>query len=461
MANSTTTTTSTTSTPPREEGSTLRRQVRADAGVDAGTGRPGATDPQAQGPADGGGGEQDDRLRRRRWARWARRTLGILVAVLAVVGVFYAYMPKPVPVDVARVTRSPLVVAVEEDGKSRVADRFVVSAPVTGTLGRLELDPGDRVAQGDVLARIVPLPSPLLDARARAEAQARVAQAQAAARQSRASIARAEAAYEMARSEAARQNRLARGGASSDRARELAELEERSAKEELASARFGARVAGHEVRMAQAALGAGRGDDTDTLEVISPVDGVILAVHQESEGVVQAGAPILEVGDADHLEIVVDVLTTDAVDIEPGAAVRIHNWGGDGALQAHVRRVEPSAFTRVSALGVEEQRVNVVIDLDEPRERWAALGDGYRVDAEILIWRGDDVRQVPASAVFRHEGGWATYAVDADDRVALRGVEVGRRNGEAAQILGGIDEGDRVVLHPSDRVEQGVRVEER
>lgn len=393
-----------------------------------------------------------------------RRALGALVAILVLVGVVYAYLPKPVPVDLGTARRGPLVVAVREDGRTRVADRFEMSAPVNGNLGRLELAAGDRVAQGQVLARIVPLPSPLLDARSRAGAEARVAQAQAAARQSRAAIARAEASLSMAASEAARQRRLGERGATSPAALERAELAERSAREELASARFGARVAGHEVAMAQAALGAGRagGEGAESLEITSPVDGVVLQVHQESEGVVQAGAPILELGDPGRLEVVVDVLTTDAVDIAPGAPVAIVNWGGDGAIAAHVRRVEPSAFTRVSALGVEEQRVNVLIDLDAPRERWASLGDGYRVEAEIRLWEGDEVLQVPSSSVFRHEGSWAVYVVgDGDDTVSRRPVEVGHRGEQAVELTSGLRPGERVVLYPSDRVAEGVTVTPR
>ncbi|MBW2463132.1 MAG: hypothetical protein JRH11_15890 [Deltaproteobacteria bacterium] len=187
----------------------------------------------------------------------------------------------------------------------------------------------------------------------------------------------------------------------------------------------------------------------------------MLRVIQESEGVVQAGSPLLEIGDASHLEIVVDVLTSDAVDVALGATVIIERWGGDEVLHGRVRVVEPSAFTRVSALGVEEQRVNVIIDIDEPYEVWQALGDGYRVEARIVTWEGEDVLKIPSSSVFRRDEGWAVYVVGAEGIVALRSVEVGQRNGLEVQIASGLDAGDQVVLHPSDQITEGVQIEVR
>jgi HlyD family secretion protein len=233
--------------------------------------------------------------------------------------------------------------------------------------------------------------------------------------------------------------------------------------EELTSAEFGLRVADSELRLARAALlrlETTRGGAPERFEVRAPVEGEVLRVLQESEGVVQPGAPLLEVGDSRALEIVVDVLTSDAVDIVPGAPVRITRWGGDSALRAHVHRVEPSAFTRISALGVEEQRVNVLIDLDEPRERWAALGDGFRVEASIEVWRAADALQVPAGAVFRHDSGWAVFRVSGG-RAALTPVTIGRRSGTAAQVLEGLEPEDTVVVYPGDNVVDGIRVEGR
>jgi len=252
-----------------------------------------------------------------------------------------------------------------------------------------------------------------------------------------------------------------RGGASSQAA-EQAQVEARFRSEELTSAQFAARVADHQLEMSRAALGliGARDGEGEQMEVRAPVAGQVLRVIQESEGVVAAGTPMLEAGDPAHLEIVVDVLTSDAVEIEPGARVEIDRWGGEHTLAAHVRTVEPSAFTRMSALGVEEQRVNVIIDLDEPRERWQSLGDGYRVEARIVVWAQDDVLKVPASAVFRHGRGWAVFAVEGDT-ARLREVEVGRRNGLAVQITEGLSADDRVVVHPSERVVDGVAVVQR
>jgi HlyD family secretion protein len=400
--------------------------------------------------------------RARELAKWLKRSLWIVFALGLVGMIVVAFLPKPVPVDLVPVERGSLRVTVDEDGRTRVMDRYVVSAPLTGNLGRIELDPGDVVEDGQVLARLVPLARPLMDAQSRAEAQARVASASAQLRQARATVERAEAALEFAESNASRMGRLAERGTITERALEEARLELRSRREELTSARFGVRVAAHQLEMARAALGRfdGDGGEAEQMEVSSPIEGVVLRVMQESGGVVQAGAPLLEIGDPSHLEIAVDVLTSDAIHVEPGDRVVIERWGGDEALEGHVRLVEPSAFTRTSALGVEEQRVNVVIDLDSPRERWERLGDGYRVETRIVIWEEDDVLRVPASAVFRQGDGWAVYRrVGAQAR--LTPIAIGRRNGLSVQVLEGLEEGDRVIAHPSDRVTDGVEIEPR
>jgi HlyD family secretion protein len=228
--------------------------------------------------------------------------------------------------------------------------------------------------------------------------------------------------------------------------------------EELASSEFGLQVAASELRLAQAALARIGAPGREEFTVRAPVRGHVLRVLQESEAVVQPGTPLLEIGNPLALEVVVDVLTTDAVDIRPGAPVRIERWGGDSALAGHVHRIEPSAFTRLSALGVEEQRVNVIIDLDPPRSRWGRLGDGYRVEASIAVWEGLDRLMVPAGAVFRHGDGWATYVVDAG-RARLTPVQLGRRNAAAVEVLGGLRGGEPVVLYPTDNVTDGVRTE--
>jgi HlyD family secretion protein len=401
--------------------------------------------------------------KRRRLATWVKWAVGAVLVAAVAVAIVLAWRPQPVSAALATVERGPMTVTVDEDGRTRVKDRFVVSAPLAGTLVRIDLHAGDAVHQGDLVARIVPLAVPLLDPRSRDEAQARLAAAQAVARQAATRIAQARAAHQFARREAERQQVLLQQGATAPQTAEQAELAERTRREELASAEFGLRVAESEVRLAQAALrrlADASATRTEQFEVRAPVEGRVLRVVQESEGVVQPGTGLLEIGDPARLEIVVDVLTADAVEIKPGAPALIERWGGDSALRGHVHRVEPSAFTRVSSLGVEEQRVNVLIDLDEPRERWAALGDGYRVEAHIVVWQAPDVLWAPAGAVFRHAGGWAVYRVEGN-AARLRPVGIGRRTGVQAEILDGLAAGDRVVVYPGDNVVDGTRIDVR
>jgi HlyD family secretion protein len=389
-----------------------------------------------------------------KWGLLAAAALALTVAIAQ------AFMPEPVAVEMAVASRGPLRVSVSEDGRTRVADRFVVSAPLSGTLARIELQPGDSVRRGEPVARIIPLPSPLLDPRSRAEAEARVSAAVSGRRQEQAAAARARAAAEQASRDAARERTLLGAGATAARSAEEAELAERMRREELASAEFGVTVADAELQLARAALRRFAGPVTagnEQLVVQAPVDGRVLRVMQESEGAVGAGTPRLEMGDPQTIEAVVDVLSTDAVKVVPGATVYLEGWGGDSVLTGHVHRVEPSAFTRVSALGVEEQRVNVVVHFNGPPGQWGALGDGYRVEARIVVWEDADVLQVPAGAVFRQGDGWAVYVVDGG-RARLRPVTLGQRSEAAAQVLGGIAAGTPVVLYPGDAVRDNQRV---
>jgi HlyD family secretion protein len=372
-----------------------------------------------------------------------------------------ALRPRPVPVDVASATRGPLVVAVEESGMTRVKDRYLVSAPVSGLVSRLPLEAGDAVAEGDTLAEVAPALSPLLDERTRAESEARLGAAQSAVGQARAQAGRAQAARELAEQELARVRRLAAGNAVTAQAADQAAFEARMRAEELTSAQFAGKVAREEARRARVALGRdGAGARGRHVDVLAPVSGQVLRVQQKSAAVVPAGAPLLEIGDPAALEIVVDLLTTDAVHVRPGTPVTIGGWGGGGTLAGRVRRVEPSAFTRPSALGVDEQRVNVVVALTAPRERWAVLGDGYRVEARLELWRSEDVLQVPQGAVFRRGDGWAVFAVDGGV-ARLRPVTVGHRGETGVEILSGLNPGVTVAVHPGDRVKEGARVEAR
>jgi HlyD family secretion protein len=400
------------------------------------------------------------RERRSRLIRWLRRGL-FLAAGLAILGsIVLAWMPRALPVDAAVVERGPLVVTVDEDGRARVKDRYVVSAPLAGSVGRIDLDPGDAVQQGQVLAQILPTLPPLLDTRTRSGAEARRAAAEAAQRQARAQIERGTAAAQFSKLDAARIRELYHRGSISEAELDRALLAERTSGAELESLRFGARVAEHELEMARAALRRlsqpknAHGDDA--FAIPSPVTGRILQLMHENEGVVQPGTPLVEIGDPRGLEIAVDVLTSEAVRIRPGAKVIIDRWGGP-ALDGQVRRIEPSAFTDISALGVEEQRVNVLIDLRSPPERWSSLGDNYRVEAHIVVWEGSSVLRAPASALFRRGDGWAAFRIE-KGIARLTEVEVGQRTNQYVEIVKGLEPGTKVVVHPSDRVSEGVEV---
>ncbi|MGB5284794.1 MAG: HlyD family efflux transporter periplasmic adaptor subunit [Polyangiales bacterium] len=394
--------------------------------------------------------------------KWIRRAV-IALAVLAVVGlIVVAWIPNPIEVEVAEVSQGPLVVTVNEDGRTRVKDRYTVSAPITGNLARLELEAGDAIEQGQVLARLVPLPPPLLDSLTRAEAKARVDAAKAALRQAQAAVNHARFQRDFAKQESQRALAVVKQGglARSDADRAVSTY--RGSEEDLNSANFGARVAEHQLKLAQTTLMqlSGKGEEGEQLEILSPVAGQVLKIYQESEGVAQSGTPILELGDPAALEVVVDVLSQDATRIQAGAPASIERWGGKNPLRGHVRIVEPSAFTKLSALGVEEQRVNVIIDMDDERELWSSLGDGYRVEARISVWEGEDVLRVPASAVFRSEEAWATFVVEGGTAV-VRAVELGETNGLETEVLSGLAEGETVIAYPSDSVRDGVSVEAR
>jgi len=376
----------------------------------------------------------------------------------------WVFLPAPVRVDVGVVKRGRLRVTVDEEGQTRVRDRFVVAAPIAGRVARITFDAGDPVDRGTVVARMQPLP---LDPRTRNEAQARLDAAVAAQKEADARVEQARAALEQAQRGARRARELGRKGSISSEERELAELEETSRQKELEAALFGARAAAYNVEAAKAALMAPGSHDSQALvaacesqphsclELRSPVKGQVLRVPEQSERVVVAGAPLLELGDPTALEIVVDVLSADAVKVKPGALMLLEDWGGQKPLKARVRLVEPSGFTKVSALGVEEQRVNVIADFAEDH---VPMADGYRVEASIVVWEADDVLEVPSSALFRHGGQWSVFVIEGG-RARRRAVEIGQRNATASQVLSGLEEGARVVLHPSDQIEDGVRVE--
>jgi HlyD family secretion protein len=402
------------------------------------------------------------REKRRAWFRGLRRAVAGALLLAALGAAVLALRPRPVPVDVAQAQRGALVVAIEEPGVTRVKDRYTVSAPVTGHVSRLALEAGDAIHEGEPIAEIAPALSPLLDERTRAEAEARLGAVLSALGQARSLVTRARVARELADQELARARTLASSGSLPKQALEQAEFSARMRAEEQTSADFAVKVAAEEVRLARVSLGRdGQGSARDRhLNVLSPVSGRVLRVHQKSAGVVQAGTPMVEIGDPKALDIVVDLLTTDAVHVSPGTAVVIQGWGGDAPLAGKVSRVEPSAFTRPSALGVDEQRVNVVVALTDPPERFSALGDGYRVEARLVLWRGDHVLRVPQGAVFRYGDGWAVYEIRGS-KAALTRVRLGHRGDTEVEVVSGLVPGASVAVHPGDRVKDGVRVESR
>lgn len=384
--------------------------------------------------------------RTRRRAFWW--IAGLALAALVV----YALLPSPLRVEVGRSQRGPMRVTVDEEGETRAHDRFSVAAPIPGRLMRVEFEEGDLVGQNQVVALIDPLP---LSQREREEVLARVEAAEAAKRQADARVGHARADYELARRDRHRAEGLARDGVISTQALEQAHNAELTGAEELEAARYSARVAESEVKVARAGLVSLQpGNGGRIVQIRSPVSGRVLRIQEKSERVVQPGAPILTLGDPAKIEVVVDVLSTDAVKIKPGADVFLEGWGGDRPLRARVRLVEPSGFTKVSALGVEEQRVNVIADFVDPP---GPLGDGYRVEVRIVVWSAENVLKVPASAVFRRGQGWSVFLIE-KGRARPRDVEIGHRSETEVEILRGLNEGAQLILHPSNQTRDGLRV---
>lgn len=390
-----------------------------------------------------------------------RRAFVIAVGAVVVLLIGYGFLPEAVIVDAAPVSKGMLRISVEEEGRTRVKDRFVVSAPVPGFLRRITLEAGDEVRKGDRVAALEPLRSAVLDPRSRAEAAASVEAARAAlaAAEERARAATADADY--ARDREARMKKLAEGGFIAADSYEQARADAKRTEALRLSADAAVVAARADLDRTVSVLkisAAGRGGDSrETVVIRSPVSGSVLRLHHESEGVVSAGEPLLDIGDPRNLEVRVEVLSADAVRIRPGMTVLFERWGGDATLQGKVRVVEPAGFTKISSLGVEEQRVLVIVDFASPVGVWERLGDGYRLDAAFVIWEGSDLLQVQASALFRSGGGWAVFAVQ-NGRARLREVEIGKRNGLQAEVLSGLTEGEVVVTHPDDMVRDGVKI---
>lgn len=389
----------------------------------------------------------------------------IIVAAAAVVALLaFSFWPRAVAADFGRVERRDLVVTIDEEARTRVHEPYVVSTPVAGRLLRVEVEAGDTVkAAHSVVARMQAAPPPTLDIRTQEQAEAAIGAAEAATVAARSDLAGAIATLELARSEMTRARTLRAEEAISEAAFE-------SAERQLRSAEAGAQAARATVTMREANLASARAqlitfrdgiEAGDIIPIHAPISGRILRVVQKSEATLPAGSPILEIGDtAGDLEIVAEMLSTDAVQISPGDRVLIDNWGGDHPLEGVVDRVEPWGFTKYSALGVEEQRVNVIVRFSDPQGRPDSLGHGYRVEVNIVVWEGADVLAAPSSALFRNDGHWAVFVVRGG-RARMTPVTVGRNNGIWAEILDGIEDGQNVVLFPGPELEDGSRIERR
>lgn len=388
-----------------------------------------------------------------------RKLLIWSAAAVALALLGWAALREPVQmVSVAPVARGALEQSFLEEGKTRLKQRYVVSAPVAGRVRRITLQPGDAVRASQVVAEIEPLSSSLLDPRARSQARAEVLASESALQAARQRVGAAQTASTVAQRELQRLTPLAESGMLSPAALDQSRLQAATAAAALSSAHADAQVAQQRLQGAQALLAdegqTGRGK---LLQVTAPVDGVVVKRAVESATPVALGQVLLEVGNPQALEIEAEVLSSDAVRLSRGQAARVLRWGGAGVLTASVTRVEPGAFTKVSALGVEEQRTRVILDLTTAPEQWAALGDGYRVEVEFILRQEKDLLQVASSALFRHADGWAVYRVE--DGVARRTpLQLGLRSATAAQVLGGLQAGQSVIVQPDDRIKDGTRV---
>ena len=388
-------------------------------------------------------------------------TLWTVAAGAIGAGLYFTFQEQPVPVDVAEVTSGPMEVTIDADGITRIRNVFEVSAPVSGTSLRSPVEVGDFVLAGEtVIAVIEPSQPVFLDARSRIQAEAAIKEAEAALRLSEMNIAAAEASYDYARSQYERAKSLSDSGTLSTNALEEAQLLQERARTALVSALSERSLRLSSLERANAMLiePAASGADSPSsccIEILAPVDGSILTVTSPSERTVMSGAPLVRIGLVDDLEIVVDLLSTDVVNISEGSSAYIDRWGGAETLHAEIHRIEPSAFTKISALGIAEQRVRVVLDINSPEEVYAALGDGFRVFVKVVEWSSEDVVQIPISSLFRSEESWMVFRLENGSAKSVP-VSIGKRNASVAEVLDGVEVGDILITHPSDRIADGV-----
>jgi HlyD family secretion protein len=388
--------------------------------------------------------------------------LGLILAATLV----WAFIPKPIPVDLLTLEPGEMTVTVDEEGETRVHDVFVLSAPISGRALRIDAEVGDEVrAQQTKVAEIEPTDATLLDPRSEAQARADIRAAEANLVLAEASVKEARVELNFAQSELKRARKLRADAVMSERELEDAERTFRTRQAALETANANRQARQAELERARAQLispteARVKSEDCPCVPIRSPVNGRILKILHKSEGVVAAGEPLVEIGDPTDLEIVADLLSSDAVKVEQGQRVIIDNWGGDKPLAGIVRRIEPFGFTKVSALGIEEQRVNVIIDFTSPNEAWSRVAHGYQVDVKIVLWEGSGVLKLPLTALFRESDEWAVF-VEHDGKASKRKVNLGRRTGLEAEITSGLSAGDRIVVHPGDKIVQGIGIEAR
>jgi HlyD family secretion protein len=397
--------------------------------------------------------------------KWLRRMVPGVLAALLVAGLVWFAWPTPIPVDLASAIRGSMEVTVDDEGKTRVREIYTISAPLAGKLLRIPAEAGDEVGKGEVVAVLQPTAPAFQDIRTRQELEALLEAANASVTQAEHEVHRLNAALNFARTELRRAQTLSQRDAIARKSLDQAKFDVETYEAALASAQAQLEVRRKERASAAARLtnpgsnSALEADPACCFDVRAPTTGRILKILQESEAVIQAGTPLIEIGNPTDLEIVVDLLSSDAVQVQTGFPARINGWGGP-PINGRVTRVDPAGFVKVSALGIEEQRVRTRIELLDPPEKWSRLGHDYRVIVHIVIWNGPDVLTIPVSALFRTGQDWSVFRVK-DGRARITPVGIGHRNNRVAEIISGLNQADRVVLHPSDRISNGVAVSER
>lgn len=390
-----------------------------------------------------------------------RKVFPWLIAIVVIGGVVMAMRPKPVIVESAAVTKGPLVVSVIEEGKTRIRHRHIISPPIAGFMRRIELRAGAPIEKGKTLLAVIEAStSNFLDPRTKAEAEARIKTAEAMRETRQADLARTKASLDLAEKQVERQRKLRDSGATAQQDYDIAESQAQVRQRESNAAEFALNAAASDVEVARAALlqaQAPSADQAKPIQVFAPVDGFILNVYEESARPVTPGMAIMEVGDPHDLEAEIELLSSDAVGVAPGAEVSIEQWGGEKPLRGKVSVVEPGGFTKISSLGVEEQRVKVRVDFLDPIPPGHTFGDRYRVEARIVTWKGDDVLQVPTGGLFRRGNQWMAYLNEGGVAKETK-VTIGKNNGVSAQVLEGLQEGQQVILHPPDTVKEDVNV---